>query len=217
MQLIGQHNIANALTAAALITETFGTSPERIAAALEYAMGAPGRLQPVKQGQPFGVFVDYAHTDDGLQNVLAALRPLTRNRLRVVFGCGGDRDKTKRSRMAQVAQTLADVIYVTSDNPRTENPATIIEEIVAGFGADAELTRAARVSALGGVKPVIVETDRRKAIQRAIGEAQPGDVVLLAGKGHENYQIIGTEKRHFDDVEEARAAITSDGSGSVAA
>lgn len=188
--LIGRHNIANALTAAALVGEAFGLSVQQIAAGLKDARGAPGRLQAVRAGQGFAVLVDYAHTDDALENVLSALRVVTRGRLRLLFGCGGDRDRTKRPRMARAAAKLADDVYVTSDNPRTENPAAIVDEIVAGFPRDA-------------IKPIYIEIDRRKAIEKILGDAQSGDVVLLAGKGHENYQIIGTTKHHFDDVEEA--------------
>jgi UDP-N-acetylmuramoyl-L-alanyl-D-glutamate--2,6-diaminopimelate ligase len=195
MKLIGKHNIENALTAAALAGEVAGLSINQIAAALRDAKGAPGRLERVEAGQPFPVLVDYAHTDDALENVLSALRPLTTGKLRVMFGCGGDRDNTKRPRMARIAEKIADAIYVTSDNPRTEDPNAIIAQICAGFGKP------------GGIKPVIVEPDRRAAIERIIGDAEAGDVVLLAGKGHENYQIIGTEKTHFDDVEEARRVL----------
>ena len=194
MRLIGRHNIENALCAAAIAGEAFGLSVHQIAAGLHAAAGAPGRLQPVNAGQPFAVLVDYAHTDDALENVMSALRPLTRGKLRVLFGCGGDRDNTKRPRMARVAERLGDVVYVTSDNPRTEDPQLIIDQIVAGFD---------RASG----KPVIVEPDRRIAIARIIADAQPGDVVLIAGKGHENYQILGTVKHHFDDVEEANREI----------
>jgi UDP-N-acetylmuramoyl-L-alanyl-D-glutamate--2,6-diaminopimelate ligase len=190
MQLIGKHNIENALCAAAIVGETFGVSVQQLASALRDAAGAPGRLQTVRQGQPFAVLVDYAHTDDALENVLYALRPLTRGKLRVLFGCGGDRDRTKRPRMARTAQRLADVVYVTSDNPRTENPAAIIDEILSGIPADSG-------------KTVVVEPDRRAAIEKVLHDAGPDDVVLLAGKGHENYQIVGTTKHHFDDVEEA--------------
>jgi UDP-N-acetylmuramoyl-L-alanyl-D-glutamate--2,6-diaminopimelate ligase len=194
MGLIGRHNIQNALTAAALAGEVYGFSVHQIAAGLRDAQGAPGRLQAVRAGQPFAVLVDYAHTDDALENVLTALRPLTRNRLRVLFGCGGDRDRTKRPRMARTASKLSDAVYVTSDNPRTENADSIIDQIVAGFGQ--------------GGAPIIVEPDRRAAIQRILGDAGPGDVVLLAGKGHENYQIVGQTKHHFDDVEEATKFLT---------
>jgi UDP-N-acetylmuramoyl-L-alanyl-D-glutamate--2,6-diaminopimelate ligase len=195
MQLIGRHNIENALTAAAIVGETFGLSVHQIASGLKDAQGAPGRLQAVRSGQPFAVLVDYAHTDDALENVLSALRPLARGKLRVLFGCGGDRDRTKRPRMARTAVKFADVAYITSDNPRTENPQAIINEILAGVPADKSTA-------------VVVEPDRRTAIAQALTEAQSGDIVLLAGKGHENYQIIGAEKRHFDDVEEAQRVLT---------
>jgi UDP-N-acetylmuramoyl-L-alanyl-D-glutamate--2,6-diaminopimelate ligase len=196
MPMIGRHNIENALGAAVIAGELFGLTVHQIAMGLKDAVGAPGRLQPVRCDQPFAVFVDYAHTDDGLDNVLRSLRPVTKGKLRVMFGCGGDRDRTKRPRMAAIAEKLADAIYITSDNPRTEQPAEIVKEIVQG------LSPAARKSA-------VIEPDRHKAIQRIIADAQPGDVVLLAGKGHENYQIVGTERRHFDDVEEAKNAIGS--------
>jgi UDP-N-acetylmuramoyl-L-alanyl-D-glutamate--2,6-diaminopimelate ligase len=194
MGLIGRHNIENALAAAALTGEVFGLSVHQIAAGLRDAAGAPGRLQAVRAGQPFAVLVDYAHTDDALENVLSALKPLTRGKLRVLFGCGGDRDRTKRPRMARTAERLADAIYVTSDNPRTEDPQSILDQVVAGL------------SDVGRAKAT-VEIDRREAIHRILEDASEGDVVLIAGKGHENYQIIGTEKRHFDDVEEASNAL----------
>ncbi len=196
LKLIGRHNIENSLCAIALCCEVFGLSIHQAASALRTARGAPGRLEPVSLGQPFAVLVDYAHTDDALQNVLSALRPLAKNRLRVVFGCGGDRDRTKRPRMAHVAEKIADVIYVTSDNPRTEDPQSILAEIVGGFSIE-------------NTKRLVVEADRRKAIEQAIGDAEAGDVVLIAGKGHENYQIVGTTRHHFDDVEEASRAITA--------
>lgn len=196
MELVGRHNIENALTAAALACETFGLSVHQVAAALKDAASAPGRLQPVPGDWPFSVLVDYAHTDDSLAKVLSALRPLCKNKLRVLFGCGGDRDKTKRPRMAEVAQNLADAVYVTSDNPRTENPQSIIDQIRAGLTTNKQTE-------------VTEEIDRRKAIEQIIQDAEPGDIVLIAGKGHENYQIIGTEKRHFDDAEEAARVLQS--------
>ncbi len=189
LRLIGKHNIENALAAATLLGEVFKLNVHQLAAGLKDATGAPGRLQAVRAGQPFTVLVDYAHTDDALQNVLTALRPLTRGKLRVVFGCGGDRDPSKRPRMARVAEKFADAIYVTSDNPRSEEPRSILDQVVSGFSA-------------GISKPVVVEVDRRTAIQQVLAEAVQGDVVLIAGKGHENYQIIGSTKHHFDDVEE---------------
>jgi UDP-N-acetylmuramoyl-L-alanyl-D-glutamate--2,6-diaminopimelate ligase len=138
--------------------------------------------------------VDYAHTDAALENVLNALRPLTTGRLICVFGCGGDRDRTKRPRMAAAAGRLADLAVVTSDNPRTEDAMAIIREILPGFGPDAT----------GRTE---VEPDRRKAIELAITRAEPGDCVLIAGKGHEDYQLVGREVLHFDDVEVARACL----------
>lgn len=194
MRLVGRHNVENALCAASLVGERFGLTVHQVAAAMRTASGAPGRLQPVDAGQPFAVLVDYAHTDDALENVLSALRPLTRGKLRVVFGCGGDRDRTKRPRMARVAERLADVVYVTSDNPRTEDPMRVIEDIHGGFSATVG-------------KPVVVEPDRRAAIARALLDAQAGDCVLIAGKGHEKEQIVGTTRHHFDDVEEANRVL----------
>ena len=194
MPLVGKHNVENALTAAALVGETFSVTAQQIAAALRDCTGAPGRLQPVRCGQPFAVLVDYAHTDDALDNVLSALKPLTRGKLRVLFGCGGDRDRTKRPRMAKTAEKWADAIYVTSDNPRTEDPRSILNEIATGFSPD-------------GVRKTVVEIDRRRAIEAILADAQNGDVVLIAGKGHENYQIVGTDKRPFDDRSEAQQAL----------
>lgn len=195
MSLIGRHNIENALCAASLVGEVFHLSAEQIAAGLQDAAGAPGRLQSIRCGQSFAVLVDYAHTDDAMRNVLTALRPLTTGKLRIVFGCGGDRDRTKRPRMARVAEELADRIYITSDNPRTEEPGDILNEIVAGLGSQEKL--------------VMAEQDRRATIEQALADSEPGDVVLVAGKGHEDYQIIGSTKHHFDDVEECERVLRS--------
>jgi UDP-N-acetylmuramoyl-L-alanyl-D-glutamate--2,6-diaminopimelate ligase len=189
LKLIGRHNVANALAASAAGI-ALGADLEPIAQALEGVVSVPGRLQRVPAGAPFDVLVDYAHTDDALANVLSALRPLARGRVILVFGCGGDRDRTKRPRMARVAETWADAVIVTSDNPRGEDPLAIIAEILAGFSGP-------------GRQKVQVEADRRSAIAAALEQAGPGDVVLIAGKGHENYQIIGHERRHFDDAETA--------------
>ena len=189
--LVGPPHIYNTLAAVASGL-ALGYDLDVVTAALEKCTGAPGRFERVTHEGDFSVVVDYAHTDDALENVLSALRPLCKNkgRLRVVFGCGGDRDRTKRPRMAKIAEKLADEIYITSDNPRTENPQQILDEIVAGLSADTD-------------KLVCVEVDRRTAIQRVLSDAAAGDIVLIAGKGHENYQILGKEKHHFDDVEEA--------------
>jgi UDP-N-acetylmuramoyl-L-alanyl-D-glutamate--2,6-diaminopimelate ligase len=188
--LAGEHNVSNHLAAAGLAIAA-GLDIESIARGLESLSVVPGRLERVEGGRGFSVILDYAHTDDALENVLRTLRPLCSGRLTVVFGCGGDRDRTKRPRMAAVAERLADRVIITSDNPRTEDAGAIIEDIAAGF-ADADSGK------------VIIEADRREAIERAIGSARADEVILIAGKGHEDYQIIGTEKRHFSDREVAR-------------
>ncbi len=199
MPLVGRHNIENALAAASLACEVFGLSVHQVARGLGQARGAPGRLESVRRGQPFSVLVDYAHTDDALENVLSALRPLTKGKLRVMFGCGGDRDPAKRPRMASAARRLADFVCVTTDNPRTENPRAIIDEILQGFGADI-------ASEISAGRLAVVE-DRSEAIRQVISSAAAGDIVLLAGKGHENYQIVGSVKHHFDDREAAAQAL----------
>jgi len=190
--LVGRHNVYNALAAAA-VAQALGASGEAIEAGLSSVRNIPGRLQRVPCVKGVEVFVDYAHTDDALRNVLSVLKPLARGRLIVVFGCGGDRDRSKRPRMAGAAAEFADAIIVTSDNPRTEDPQAIIEDILAGFDTEAR-------------RRALVQVDRRDAIQAALAAAEPGDVVLIAGKGHEDYQIVGTQRIHFDDVEIAIAA-----------
>jgi UDP-N-acetylmuramoyl-L-alanyl-D-glutamate--2,6-diaminopimelate ligase len=194
--LVGRHNVYNALCAAGLAL-ALGIDAEAIAAGLGALRIVPGRLQRVTCASPADVFVDYAHTDDALQNVLSVLKPLTRGRLIVVFGCGGDRDRTKRPRMARAAARYADQIIVTSDNPRSEDPQRIIAEACAGFEA-ADGNR------------VAVEPDRAAAIHLALRDARRDDVVLIAGKGHENYQIVGEQRLPFDDVEVAIAAASGD-------
>lgn len=201
MHLVGRHNIENALAAAAVAGEAYQLTVHQIAQGLATATGAPGRLQLAPADEPFTTLIDYAHTDDALKNVLGALRPLTRGQLRIVFGCGGDRDRTKRPRMARIAAQLADALYITSDNPRTENPDAIIGEILTGIPLTNGTTHDS--------KPVFIDPDRSRAIAQAIADAQPGDIVLIAGKGHENYQIVGTQKRHFDDLEQAQQAIAA--------
>ena len=196
--LVGRHNVANLLGAVSAAYAA-GVGCDEIASAVRTCPPVPGRLQPVEvEGStiPFSVLVDYAHTDDALANVLQVVRPLTQNRLRVLFGCGGDRDATKRPRMASVACRLADDIVITSDNPRTEDPDAIIEDIKAG------------VQVSEG-KTVVVEPDRANAIKAIIDCAEAGDIVVLAGKGHEDYQILGKNKIHFDDREHARDALAA--------
>jgi len=181
--LVGRHNVSNCLAAVAA-AQFLGISAEAIARALGSVVNVDGRLERVDCGQDFDVFVDYAHTDDALKNVLEALRPLTRGRLIVVFGCGGDRDRTKRPRMGRVAAELADRVIITSDNPRSEDPLDIIAEIRAG------------VTDNGGVTEI---ADRAEAIEKAVAEAASGDVVLIAGKGHETYQVFRDKSIDFDD------------------
>ncbi|MEI6429651.1 MAG: UDP-N-acetylmuramoyl-L-alanyl-D-glutamate--2,6-diaminopimelate ligase [Pseudanabaena sp. ELA607] len=196
--LVGQFNVANILAAVATAVH-LGVPLETIATRLPLFTSVPGRVEQVKikPEQDITVVVDYAHTPDSLENVLKALRPFVQRELICVFGCGGDRDRTKRPKMGQIAITLADQVYVTSDNPRTEDPARILADVVVG------------VRQGNAIKPTpyVVEGDRRQAIIAAITAAQAGDTVLIAGKGHEDYQILGTEKIHFDDREEAAAAL----------
>ena len=186
--LLGRHNVSNCLAAAGLCLAA-GLDLKTIAAGLSEAQTVPGRLEKVEWGGDFSVIIDYAHTDDALKNVLSTLKPLCKGKLRIVFGCGGDRDRTKRPRMARVAGPAeggADFVIVTSDNPRTERPEDIINEIVAGFENP-------------NSKKITVEPDRKKAIELAIKAAGKNDIVLIAGKGHETYQIIGTQKFDFSD------------------
>ena len=157
------------------------------------------------------MLVDYAHTPDALARALDALRPLTTGRLIALFGCGGDRDAAKRPKMGRAAGERADWVVVTSDNPRTEDPAAIVEAILPGVEASGQPRR----EALGGARGYVVEVDRRAAIRQALAAAEAGDTVLIAGKGHEDYQILGTTKHPFDDRVEAAAAIAAltDGEG----
>ncbi|MHB9145176.1 MAG: UDP-N-acetylmuramoyl-L-alanyl-D-glutamate--2,6-diaminopimelate ligase [Symbiobacteriia bacterium] len=163
--------------------------------ALEGVTGVPGRVEAVSLGQPFSVLVDYAHTPDGLANVLRAAREMTRQRVIVVFGAGGDRDRTKRPIMGRIAGELADLALITSDNPRSEEPAGIVREVEAGL------------TGLPRHAPYETLVDRTAAIERAVEVAEPGDVVVIAGKGHETYQIFHDRTIHFDDREVAAAAV----------
>ena len=191
--LIGAFNLEN-LAIGVGIGVAMGLDGETIARGLGGVRGVPGRVERVENDRGIGVFVDYAHTPDALERVMAALRPLVRGRLIVVFGCGGDRDKTKRPKMGRAVAHDADLAIVTSDNPRTEEPGAIIDMILDGV-------REVRADGF------LVDADRRRAIGMAIEAARAGDIVLIAGKGHEDYQIVGKVKHHFDDREEARAAL----------
>lgn len=187
-RFVGRHNASN-LAAACGALLALKVPLDSAARALESVPEVPGRLERVP-AKELGIFVDYAHTPDALEKALATLREVASGKLWVVFGCGGDRDKGKRPQMALVAAKLADRVVVTSDNPRTEVPSAIIDDILASR-----------------ITPHTVEVDRRRAIQSAVAGASPGDIILIAGKGHEDYQIIGTEKLHFSDVEEAAGAL----------
>ncbi|MCK5473320.1 MAG: UDP-N-acetylmuramoyl-L-alanyl-D-glutamate--2,6-diaminopimelate ligase [Planctomycetes bacterium] len=196
--LAGMYNVSNHLAAAGLCIAA-GFDLKTIAVGLSALKNVPGRLEKIEhsdngQRATGNVFIDYAHTDDGLEKVLSTLKPLCKGKLTVVFGCGGDRDKTKRPRMAKTAEKFADFIIVTNDNPRTESPKKIIDEIIAGFNKSRTTSNEQLVTKL-------IEPDRKQAIELAIKSADKNDIVLIAGKGHENYQIIGKEKLHFSDKE----------------
>ncbi len=195
LPLPGRFNVSNALAALAA-THALGAYLQTLVAALERGVHVPGRLEPVREGQGFSVLVDYAHTPDSLENVLTAARELARGRVLCVFGAGGDRDRGKRPLMGEIAARLADVVVVTSDNPRSEDPDAIVAEIVKGTSG-----------AQGGAQ-VHVQVDRRHAIATAISMARADDVVLIAGKGHEQGQEFADgRKLPFDDVTVAREAL----------
>ncbi len=202
--LVGAHNLEN-LELAAGLALALGFPPAAVSAGLSASRGAPGRLERI-DGRGVSAFVDYAHTPDSLGAACAAVRALAPRRLLVVFGCGGDRDRGKRPLMGRAAGAAADLVVVTSDNPRTEDPRAILEAIVPGV-VEAGLPRLAPERALAGDRGFVVEEDRRAAIALALAAARPGDAVLIAGKGHEAYQIVGVEKRPFDDREEARRGL----------
>ena len=186
LSIPGRFSIYNALS----VISTgllIGYSLEDCAKALSTATGVNGRVEAVPTDGDYSIIIDYAHTPDALENVLCTMSEISDGRLIALFGCGGDRDKTKRPKMGAIAARLADFVIVTSDNPRTERPEDIIADIVAGIGTDAA--------------PYVVVQDRREAIAYAIDNHQPGDIIVLAGKGHETYQIIGTTKHHMDERE----------------
>jgi len=190
----GKFSVYNALAAFAWGIET-GFTVDVVTQALENIQGVPGRFQSIRKGQPFQVIIDYAHTPDGLMNVLETAREITSGKLITVFGCGGDRDRQKRPLMGEAAGRLSDFIVITSDNPRTEEASKIIEDILPGVNGNA----------------YTVLEDRRQAIYYACSIASAGDTIVIAGKGHEDYQIIGTEKIHFDDREEVELVLRGTG------
>lgn len=189
----GSYNVENALSASGGLL-ALGYSLGDVASALPKVRPVPGRFEAVPNDAGIGILVDYAHTPDALEKLLDAVRPLTEGRVITVFGCGGDRDRTKRPKMARAASERSDMTVVTSDNPRTEDPFTILQEVASGV--------------IPGRDTVSI-IDRAEAIARAIQDARPGDVVVIAGKGHENYQIIGRTKHPMDDRELARAGLAA--------
>src|SRR6266481_6077673 len=197
--LVGRPHIYNIMAAVATGLE-LGYSLDVIARAIRTSNGAPGRFERVPHSGKFAVVVDYAHTDDALLNVLRTARNVAEGRIITVFGCGGDRDTSKRAPMGEAAGSLSDVVILTSDNPRTEDPEKILADVEIGL--------------LSTSKPYEKIADRRKAIFRAIEEARNGDVVIIAGKGHEDYQIIGKDISHFDDKEIAMEALAQIHNGS---
>lgn len=189
----GRFTVSNALVAIGIVRQ-LGVSLENAARALAAAKGVKGRVEVVPTpGKPYTVLIDYAHTPDGLENLLRSVKDYCKGRVILVFGCGGDRDKTKRPVMGEIAVRYADFVIVTSDNPRTEDPMAIIRDILSGIS--------------GTKTPYAVEEDRRRAIRVALRCARKCDMILLAGKGHETYQILGTTKVHLDEREEVASAL----------
>lgn len=188
-RLTGRHNVINGLCAAAALRSLVNCSLSEVADSLSYMPPVKGRLQPVESEEDFYVFVDYAHTPDALRNVLDSLHPITPGRIRAVFGCGGDRDRGKRPKMGKAVEERADDLYVTSDNPRTEDPTAIIDDILEG---------------LSEPEKAHVEVQREKAIRQSIRDAEEGDVVVILGRGHETVQKIDGVERPFEDWKVAR-------------
>ncbi|HQK99801.1 MAG TPA: UDP-N-acetylmuramoyl-L-alanyl-D-glutamate--2,6-diaminopimelate ligase [Smithellaceae bacterium] len=210
--LIGRFNLSNILAAAAA-AHLLGVEPSVIASGIASLHGVPGRLERVPSAAGIHVFVDYAHKPDALHQVLSNLDRLKQKKILTVFGCGGNRDRAKRPLMGETAVRLSDLTIVTSDNPRREDPLAIIDEILAGIDSE-KYARcdAERLSAWRGERGYAVIADRREAIAAAVKAAQTGDIILIAGKGHEDYQILGVQKVPFDDrLEAARALQTKEG------
>jgi len=194
--LLGRVNVSNILAAIGTGL-SYGLDLDAITSAVPACRAVPGRFEPVDQGQSFLVAVDYAHTDDALRNAIQTARSLSKGKVITLFGCGGDRDRTKRPLMGMAAAELSDFVVLTSDNPRSEDPLAIMNDVLVGLG---------RFDT-----PYVAEPDRARAIQIAIERAQPGDVVLVAGKGHETYQVLTDRTIHFDDRETAREILRSFG------
>lgn len=188
INLLGAHNVYNALAACAVAVSR-GVCLETVAAGLADLPGVPGRMEQICEGQPFTVFVDFAYTDESLQRALDTVAPFKKGRILLVFGCGGQRDRTKRPLMGHTACTKADTVFLTNDNPRCEEPQQIFKDILAG---------------MKGQTNYQIIPDRKEAIEKALAAAQAEDVVIIAGKGHEDYQLVGTEKRPFSDQKTVR-------------
>ena len=188
----GGFSVYNSLAAIGAV-KALGFSLEKIVEVISSANSVMGRLELVETNTPYGVIIDYAHTPDGLEKAINAVRGFTKGRVITLFGCGGDRDKTKRPKMGRMATELSDIVVVTTDNPRTEDPEEIIKEILIGT--------------VGSKAEVVVITDRSEAIAKALEIAKEGDTILLAGKGHELYQVIGTERVHYDEREIVKKAL----------
>jgi UDP-N-acetylmuramyl-tripeptide synthetase len=207
-RLVGAYNLENILSAAGTAA-ALQLPSDIIQTGIEKTDAIPGRLEHVSNGSGRSVYVDYAHTPDALENVLQSLKSLDPRRMICIFGCGGDRDKAKRPLMGEIAGALCDLIIVTSDNPRTEAPDEIIEQIVAGVRRTCPREYPlASLSRNLVSKGFVTDPDRKHAIRLGIDAANAGDIVLIAGKGHETYQIIGTRKFPFDDRLEAVHALT---------
>ncbi|HUI41988.1 MAG TPA: UDP-N-acetylmuramoyl-L-alanyl-D-glutamate--2,6-diaminopimelate ligase [Terriglobia bacterium] len=190
--MLGRSNLMNIMAAVAA-AQGLGIANDQIRVGVEELATVPGRFERIEQRQPFLVLVDYAHTDEAIRSVLTTAREITRNRLTVVFGCGGDRDRSKRALMGEAAGSLADSVILTSDNPRSEDPLTIMNDALVGIQRTG--------------KPCILEVERESAIRRALSQAHPGDVVVIAGKGHETHQIFEARTVPFDDREVARRVL----------
>jgi len=208
--LLGDYNVENLLCAIGAAV-ALDLPPKTISAGLADAKGVPGRLEQIENDRGAVVLVDYAHTGDALRRVIEAMQALAPKRLLTVFGCGGDRDRNKRPIMAEVAASGSDIAIATSDNPRTEDSERILNDIRCGLARvhAREWSRSEVVA--GGGRGYVVIADRRQAIEFAVSLLQPGDLLLVAGKGHEDYQILGTTRIHFDDREELRRALLSGG------
>ena len=191
INLLGKHNVYNALAAWGAAAAN-GVSTEDIVRGLAALSGVPGRMERIDEGQDFFTFVDFAYTNESLQRAFATVKPFAKGKIYVVFGCGGQRDRTKRPLMGRTACEQADRVFLTNDNPRCEDPQQIFQDILVG---------------MEGFSNYEIVPDRAEAIGRALTVAQQGDIVIIAGKGHENYQLIGSQKKHFSDQETARALL----------